>query len=106
MGGMNFTLHYKAMAGDWKFSLRDQEFQTYAGILGAATLLISVDLLRHSMYGLGDTLRNSAFQVVSLMTTTGFTTANYDLWPPLSRFVLLFVMFVAAARDRRPAPSR
>ncbi len=94
LGGMNFTLHYKAMAGDWKFSLRDQEFQTYAGILGAATLLISVDLLRHSMYGLGDTLRNSAFQVVSLMTTTGFTTANYDLWPPLSRFVLLFVMFV------------
>ncbi|OPZ65432.1 MAG: Trk system potassium uptake protein TrkH [Firmicutes bacterium ADurb.Bin506] len=94
LGGINFTLHYKALAGDWKFGLRDQELRTYVGIVGVAALVISFDLLRHSIYGLGTTLKNSLFQVVSIMTTTGFTTANYDLWPPLSRFVLLLLMFV------------
>jgi len=60
----------------------------------AAIALISLDLLAHSRYSLGNTLRHSSFQVVSLITTTGFTTINYDIWPPLSRAILLILMFI------------
>jgi len=94
LAGMNFTLHYRALRGDFQPISKDDELRTYAGIVLAAVVLISLDLLAHSKYGLWNTLRHSSFQVVSIITTTGFTTADYDIWPPLSRAILLLLMFV------------
>ena len=97
LAGMNFTLHYRALRGDLQPISKDDELKTYAGIVLAAIALISLDLLAHSSYGLWNTLRHSAFQVVSVITTTGFTTVNYDIWPPLSRAILLLLMFVGGS---------
>ena len=97
LAGMNFTLHYRALRGDLQPISKDDELKTYAGIVLAAIALISLDLLAHSSYGLWNTLRHSAFQVVSVITTTGFTTVNYDVWPPLSRAILLLLMFVGGS---------
>jgi len=97
LAGMSFTLHYRALRGDLQPMSKDDELKTYAGIVLAAIALISLDLLAHSSYGLWNTLRHSAFQVVSVITTTGFTTVNYDIWPPLSRAILLLLMFVGGS---------
>ena len=97
LAGMSFTLHYRALRGDLQPMSKDDELKTYAGIVLAAIALISLDLLAHSSYGLWNTLRHSAFQVVSVITTTGFTTVNYDVWPPLSRAILLLLMFVGGS---------
>lgn len=94
LAGINFTLHYRALRGNFEPLRKDDELKTYAGIVLAAIALISLDLLVHSKYSLGNTLRHSSFQVVSLITTTGFTTVDYDMWPPLSRAILLILMFI------------
>jgi trk system potassium uptake protein TrkH len=97
LAGMNFTLHYRALRGDFEPISKDDELRTYAGIVLAAIALVSVDLLAHSHYSLWNTLRHSSFQVVSIITTTGFTTVDYDIWPPLSRAILLILMFVGGS---------
>ncbi len=94
LAGMNFTLHYRALRGNFKPISKDDELRTYAGIVLAAVALISLDLVAQAKYSLADTLRHSSFQVVSVITTTGFTTVNYDIWPPLSRAILLLLMFI------------
>ena len=94
LAGINFTLHYRALRGNFKPIQKDDELKTYAGIVLAAIALISLDLWPIPGYSLGNTLRHSSFQVVSLITTTGFTTINYDIWPPLSRAILLILMFI------------
>ena len=97
LAGMNFTLHYRALHGNFEPIWKDDELRTYAGLVLAATALVSMDLLAHSRYGLWNTLRHSSFQVVSVITTTGFTTTDYDIWPPLSRAILLLLMFVGGS---------
>lgn len=94
LAGMNFTLHYRALRGNFEPISKDDELRTYAGIVLASVILISLDLVAQAKYSLADTLRHSSFQVVSVITTTGFTTVNYDIWPPLSRAILLLLMFV------------
>lgn len=93
--GANFALHYsfvrtRSFRGFW----RSEEFMAYLGFLVVGTLLVTADLWLHALAGLGDALRLGGFQVASIMTTTGFSSANFDTWPPLSRAVLLMLMFV------------
>jgi trk system potassium uptake protein TrkH len=93
IAGTNFTLHYYALHGRSREYLKDSEFKFYIGMIFIAGLLIFLNQIATG-YGGGDKISNSAFQTVSIMTTTGYTTADYDAWPSFSRFVLLLVMFV------------
>lgn len=92
LAGANFALHYAALRGKVLAYLRNGEFLTYLGFLGGGTVLIGLLLLTQTSLGTG--FRQAAFQVVSLTTTTGFTTADYNLWPIVTRLTLLILMFV------------
>jgi trk system potassium uptake protein TrkH len=70
----------------------------YAGILAAATAIVAVDLSRNGVYALnGDSTRHAAFQVASVLTTTGFATADFARWPALSQAVLFTLMFIGGS---------
>ncbi|MFW6061958.1 MAG: TrkH family potassium uptake protein [Planctomycetota bacterium] len=92
LAGANFALHYAALRGRLGSYLRDREFLFYLG----AIVLVSgvIALLRAEQAGAGVSLRQAVFQVVSIQTTTGFVTANFDAWPVLARMALLILMFL------------
>ena len=95
--GVNFSCYYLVLLRQVKSVLRDEEFRLYWGIVIVSTLLIAWNLTRASVYStFGETLRHSAFQVSSIMTTTGFATTDFDLWPTFSKVILLSLMAVGA----------
>jgi len=94
LAGANFALHYYWLRGQPGRLFADREFRFYAGLLGAATLLLTLDLLLQRHAGVLDAVRLSAFQSTTMMTTTGFATADFDAWPPFSRVLLFLLMFV------------
>jgi trk system potassium uptake protein TrkH len=95
LAGVNFALHYRILTGRWSVMLRDEEFNLYGGITLVSALVVSGVLLLRGVYGSPlDALRFGTFQVVSIMTTTGYVTADFDLWPSSIRFLLLLLMFV------------
>lgn len=94
VAGMNFTLHYRLFKGDAKSFFRDPEFHFYGAIVLVATALITLDLRFHYFSSLGESIRYAAFQVVSIITTTGFATYNFDQWPAPSKFILVLLMFI------------
>ena len=95
MAGINFSLHYRSLTGlNLKAYFRDRELVFYVLILLGATGAIYVC---NGMEGEGfaeKSLRDSLFQVVSITTTTGYATVDFDAWAPLSRIMLLALMFV------------
>jgi trk system potassium uptake protein TrkH len=94
LAGVNFSLHYLALRGKINDFIRNEEFLFYTGLIAIGTLLI-VLLNMGSVYpDFLDNLRFSAFQVVSIITTTGFGTADYELWPVLCQYLLVFTMFI------------
>jgi len=95
LAGANFSLHYLALTGRWRVYLWDEEFRFYSSIILVTTLMLIVSLAAIQFYpGWQDTIRHALFQVVSIITTTGFGTADYLLWPPLAHAVLLVLMTV------------
>jgi len=95
LAGANFSLHYLALTGRAGVYFRDEEFRFYGFIVLVCTALIGGSLLAIHFYPtFGTTLRHTLFQVVSILTTTGFGTADYLLWPPLAHAVLLLLMSV------------
>ena len=95
LAGTNFTLHYLALRGKVRLYARDDEFRCYVCVLAIAAGLIGVSLVIQQTYPtLGETLRHVLFQTVSIMTTTGFATADYLLWPPIAAAVLLILMAI------------
>lgn len=95
LAGTNFSLFYGMRRRRGRNLLRDTEFRLYLAILAGALLLLSWDLLRSDTYdSLLRALLDAAFQAVSITTTTGFATADFDGWPVLSRMLLMGLMFV------------
>ncbi len=95
LAGASFALHFQWIRGRPQALLRDPEFRLYTGILAVGTLLITTDLLWRGMsYGVGSALRVGVFQVTSIVTTTGFATADFDAWPYFSRALLFVMMFI------------
>ena len=77
--------------------LRDTEVRAYIGVLAGAVGLVAAMLLIEQVYdGAGDALRQAAFQVVSVATTTGYATTDYVLWPQFTHILLLLLMVVGA----------
>ena len=93
--GINFNIFFMIIIGKIGTAFKSQELWWYLGIIIASTTVICINIWG-TYDTFGETLRNSFFQVSSIMTTTGYTTANYDAWPVLSRIILLALMFVGA----------
>jgi trk system potassium uptake protein TrkH len=93
--GINFSCYYLLLLGKLKNVLKDEELRLYVGL--AAACVIGLVLSIRPLYGtLEETIRHAAFQVSSIMTTTGYTTTDYDLWPSISKAILLMLMVVGA----------
>lgn len=90
MAGINFELHYRLLVGQVGAVFRDVELRTYLGVVFGVGVVVAVCL---SGSGEG-ALRQAFFQVVSIVTTTGYGTADYQLWPALAQFLLLQLMLV------------
>ena len=93
--GINFGCFYLLLLRQFKSVLKDEELWVYIGAVIAAILLIVLDI--RSLYGtLEEAIRHAAFQVSSIITTTGFATTDFDLWPGFSKTILLTLMVVGA----------
>lgn len=93
MGGVNFVLHYNFVVKGIRSYLKDMEFRVYSLVLLGFISIITLSLVLDQGHTLGGSLRDSIFTVVSIQTTTGYVTADYDTWPALSRFAVLMAMF-------------
>jgi trk system potassium uptake protein TrkH len=92
--GANFSLHYAAIRGRVRSYFHDSEFKVYLTVVLFATTVIILTNVREATLGTEENVRASLFQVVSIVTTTGFGTADYELWAPAAVFVLLMLMFI------------
>ena len=91
--GVNFNLYYLLLLGRVRDIFRNTEFKVYLGIIAAAVTIITVDIL--PLYqSFSTSLRQASFQVAAIMSTTGFVTADFTVWSPLSKTLLLLLMFL------------
>lgn len=97
IAGINFSLHYQLLNGKPLVFWRDSECRFYLGLLLVLILIVSVNLYGDVYKSIGRSIRFAAFQVVSIITTTGYATADYSQWPALSQLILLLCMFVGAS---------
>ena len=88
LGGMSFIVHYHVLRGNWK-ALKDDEFRLYV-IIAAAAIILLIAAQGFTSY------RDEMFQAISIMTTTGFVTADFGSWHSGARIVLLALMFIGA----------
>lgn len=93
--GVNFNLYFLLLLKDWKSVLKNEELRAYLGVIAASIAVITINIL--NIYGnILHAFRYASFQVASVITTTGFYTADYELWPELSKAILLANMFIGA----------
>jgi len=93
--GVNFNVYYLLFLRKIREALHCEEMRWYLGIIGVATLLIFGNTFSR-LLSVEHNLRNAAFQVASIITTTGFSTTAFDAWPSLSRLLLVLLMFIGA----------
>ena len=97
LGGVTFVLYYQILKGDFRTIVRNTELRWYLILLALFSGLVSWSLWQGGTYsGIADSIRYGTFQVVSLLTTTGFTTADYELWPQAAQMLLYAVCFIGA----------
>lgn len=94
--GVNFSCYYMLLIRQFKSVWKDEELRFYLGAVFVSVLMIAWNI--RGIYGtIGETLRHAAFQVASIVTTTGFATTDFDLWPALSKMILLTLMLIGAS---------
>jgi trk system potassium uptake protein len=94
ISGMNFSLHYRVTYEGPKVFFRDPEWRVFIIFIAALTTIITFDIYGTVYDSLSSSFRHAFFQASSIMTTTGFTSADYKLWPLLSQALLLIAMFL------------
>ena len=93
--GVNFSLYFLVIIGDVREALRSEELRWYLGIIAFAVLTIALNIT--GQYGsIFTALRYSYFQVASIISTTGFATADFTLWPQYSQTILVLLMFIGS----------
>ncbi len=92
--GTSFSLHYRFMQKDFKSYIKNTEFSFFLILILGATLFIGYDTLTNHFPNLEEAFRKTLFQVVSILTTTGYGTADYEQWKISSQFVLFLFMFI------------
>lgn len=93
--GINFAVYFKLLSRDFKGAFKGEETCLYFGLVAVSTLLIACNI-RGLAGGFAQALRQSFFQVTSIVSTTGFSTADFNLWPPFSQAILLFLMLAGS----------
>lgn len=93
--GINFNMYFFLLLGKVKSIFKNEEVKAYLGVIGLATAVITVNILGQYKT-IAKAFRYAVFQVASIITTTGFATANYDAWPELSKCILLALMVIGA----------
>ena len=93
--GVNFNLFYLMIIKQFGRVFKSEELWVYFGIVAVSIGIITVDILP-LVDSFGDAIRQSGFQVASIITTTGFVTANFDTWPTLSKFIIILLIFTGA----------
>lgn len=92
--GINFNIFYLILIGHLKEALKSEELRVYFSIVLIATLMIIINLLSSGTYkSAGQAFRYSFFQTSSIITTTGFSSADFNLWPSFSKWILVLLMF-------------
>jgi trk system potassium uptake protein TrkH len=94
LAGTNFALHYRFLKGDFRAYIRNHEFLFFIGLIGVVTLFLCFDTFFVYDRDPVATLQKTLFQVASILTTTGYATADYEQWSPSSEFALLVLMMV------------
>lgn len=97
IAGTNFNLVYSIFQGRIRPLFEDEEFRFYVILLMTAILLITMNLYFNVYNNPLDSLRYASFQVISISSTTGYATVDYDTWPPFSRWILLILMFIGGS---------
>lgn len=93
LAGMNFSLHFYALRGGLSRFHKSSEFRFYCGVVAASIIITTINILDSGYPSVLTALRYAAFQVVSIVTTTGYATADYERWPVFSQMLLLCLMF-------------
>jgi len=91
LAGINFVLHYRLLGGRFRQVFKDAELRYFLGVVAAATLIMTLTVHVPGERVL-DSLRTAAFQTLSILTTTGYCTADFEWWPPLALIVMLALM--------------
>ena len=94
--GVNFSIYYLALTKHFKEIIKSTELKTYLGLFAIASIFICINILPQ-VSGVAEGLRLSCFQVATVMTTTGYSTCNFDLWPTFSKTILVLLMFIGAS---------
>jgi trk system potassium uptake protein TrkH len=93
LAGINYSLYFYGFRGDLSRFWRSSEFKFYLAVTASAIIIVTFNNLGSSYGGVLEALRYGSFQAVSITTGTGYTTADYELWAPLSRMLLMVLMF-------------
>ena len=95
--GVNFSCYYLLLLGNFRSVFKDEELRLYIGIVLGAIALIVVNLRLCGYFAtLEETIRHASFQVATIITTTGFATTDFDLWPAFSKSIIMCLMVVGA----------
>lgn len=97
IAGGNFGLYFLVWKKGWRRLLHDLEFKMYLSIMGFSALLIGLNLFFSSNLPLNQSMRDALFTASSVMTTTGFVTADFDQWPAFSKIILLLLMMIGGS---------
>lgn len=96
LAGVNFSLYYLLFRDRTRAFWRDAEFRFYVGVVAVCTLIVTFTIWPQKA-SLWEAARHGVFQVVTLQTTTGFGTDNFDIYPPLARILLVVLMFIGGS---------
>ncbi len=94
LGSISFMLYAWLLRGNWSRWRQDEETRLFLVIVALAVVVLSMDLMALGEHTLWRAVRESLFQVVSIVTTTGFATEDYGVWPPFSQWILLLLMCI------------
>ncbi|MBU4355196.1 MAG: TrkH family potassium uptake protein [Proteobacteria bacterium] len=97
IAGINFSLHFYLLRGKPRIMWRDPEFRFFLGLFLVFFLVTTVSIYRVNYQSFGASLQYGAFQVASILTTTGYATADFEKWPPLTQCILVVCMFIGGS---------
>ena len=97
LAGVNFIMYFRLIRGDTRSIIKNTEFRVYTGILVIASLLIAYDLHGTVYESFSESLRYAGFQAASILTTTGYATADFAAWPSVAKIVLFTLMFIGGS---------
>ena len=93
---INFSVFFLVLCGKWKQALKSGELRFFMSLVAVSVILITLNIRGDHFQNWGDSLRHAFFQVASIISTSGFASTDFNLWPEFSRTILVLLMFVGA----------